>query len=121
MQAQSRARDAGKSMDIRYVIPEEGANLWFDMLAIPKDASNVEQAHAFINYLMEPEVAAKGSNFTNYANGNAKSKPFLDPAVANNPAVYPDAETMSRLYTPQALSEEQERALTRVWTDVKSG
>ena len=119
--AQARAKEAGVVINLAYYVPRTGAPAWVDCMCIPADAASKENAYKFINYMMEPEVAAKCSNFTNYANGNAKSKPFLDPAVASNPAVYPDAETMSRLYTPQALTEEQDRLLTRVWTDVKSG
>ena len=119
--AQARAKEAGVDINLAYYVPRTGAPAWVDCMCIPADAASKENAYKFINYMMEPEVAAKCSNFTNYANGNAKSKPFLDPAVASNPAVYPDAETMSRLYTPQALTEEQDRLLTRVWTDVKSG
>jgi putrescine transport system substrate-binding protein len=115
------AMEAGIDINLGYYVPRTGSPAWVDTMCIPADAASKENAYAFINYMLEPEVAAKCSNFTNYANGNAKSKPFLDPAVASNPAVYPDAETMGRLYTPQAMSEEQERALTRVWTDVKSG
>ena len=119
--AMTRAKEAGVDVNLAYYVPKTGAPAWVDAMCIPADSANKENAYKFLNYLMEPEVAAKCSNFTNYANGNAKSKPFLDPAVAGNPAVYPDAETMGRLFTPQALTEEQERALTRVWTDVKSG
>lgn len=119
--AQTRAKEAGIDINLAYYVPRTGAPAWVDTMCIPADAASKENAYKFINYMLEPEVAAKCSNFTNYANGNAKSKPFLDPAVAGNPAVYPDAETMSRLYTPQALTEEQERILTRVWTDVKAG
>lgn len=119
--AMTRAKEAGVDINLAYYVPKTGAPAWCDTMCIPTDAASKDNAYKFINYMLEPEVAAKCSNFTNYANGNAKSKPFLDPAVANNPAVYPDAETMSRLYTPQAQTEEQERVLTRVWTDVKSG
>lgn len=119
--ATTRAKEAGVDVNLAYYVPKTGSPAWVDAMCIPADAANKENAYKFLNYLMEPEVAAKCSNFTNYANGNIKSKPFLDKAVAENPAVYPDAETMGRLFTPQALTEEQERALTRVWTDVKSG
>lgn len=119
--AMTRAKEAGVDVNLAYYVPKTGAPAWVDSMCIPADSANKDNAYKFLNYLMEPEVAAKCSNFTNYANGNIKSKPFLDPAVASNPAVYPDAETMGRLFTPQALTEEQERALTRVWTDVKSG
>jgi len=119
--AQTRAKEAGVEINLAYYVPKTGAPAWVDTMCIPSDAASKDNAYKFINYMLEPEVAAKCSNFTNYANGNAKSKPFLDEAVASNPAVYPDAETMSRLYAPRAMTEEQERQLTRVWTDVKSG
>ena len=119
--AQTRAKEAGVDINLAYYVPRTGAPAWVDNLCIPADSASKENAYKFINYMLEPEVAAKCSNFTNYANGNAKSKPFLDKAVAENPAVYPDAETMGRLYAPKAMTEEQERILTRVWTDVKSG
>lgn len=61
-QAKARAAEAGKGMNIAYSIPKEGGALWFDMLAIPKDAANVKEAHAFINYLLKPEVIAQVSN-----------------------------------------------------------
>lgn len=119
--AQTRAKEAGVEINLAYYVPRTGAPAWVDTMCIPADAANVDNAYKFIDYMLKPEVAAKCSNFTNYANGNIKSKPFLDPAVASNPAVYPDAETMSRLYAPKAMTEEQERQLTRIWTDVKSG
>jgi putrescine transport system substrate-binding protein len=119
--AMTRAKEAGVELNLAYYVPRTGSPAWVDTMCIPADAASVDNAYKFIDYMLQPEVAAKCSNFTNYANGNAKSKPFLDPAVANNPAVYPDAETMSRLFVTKGQTEEQERALTRVWTDVKSG
>ena len=119
--AMTRAKEAGVELNLAYYVPKSGSPAWVDTMCIPSDAASVDNAYKFIEYMLQPEVAAKCSNFTNYANGNAKSKPFLDPAVANNPAVYPDAATMDRLFVTKAQTEEQERALTRVWTDVKSG
>ncbi|MBL0372205.1 polyamine ABC transporter substrate-binding protein [Rhizobium sp. KVB221] len=119
--AQTRAKEAGVEINLAYYVPKTGAPAWVDNVCIPSDSANKDNAHAFINYLMDPEVIAKCSNFTNYANGNLASKPFLDKAIIDNPAVYPDAETMSRLYAPKAPTEEQERIFTRVWTDIKSG
>jgi putrescine transport system substrate-binding protein len=69
-QAKARAEEAKKGVNIAYAIPEEGGNLWFDMLAIPKDATNVKEAHAFINYLLKPEVIAQVSDYVGYANPN---------------------------------------------------
>jgi putrescine transport system substrate-binding protein len=71
--------------------------------------------------MMEPEVIAKCTNFTNYANANLASKAFVDPAVLANPAVYPTDEVMKRLWTPKPLTEEQDRALTETFNKMKSG
>src|SRR5436309_3512445 len=77
-QAQKRAAEAKNGVEIAYAIPKEGAQLWFDNLSIPKDAKNVEEAHALIDYLLRADVAAKNSNFISYANGNAASRPLID-------------------------------------------
>ena len=73
-QAQKRAAEAKGGIEIGYAIPKEGAQLWFDNLAIPKDAPDPAEAHALINYLLKPEVAAKNTNFVSYANGNLPSQ-----------------------------------------------
>jgi putrescine transport system substrate-binding protein len=119
--AQTRAKEAGVDINLAYYVPRTGAPAWVDCLCMTSDSANKESAYKFIDYLMDPKVIAKCSDFTNYANGNLASKAFIKPEVLNNPAVYPDAETMSRLYAPKAPTEEQERAFTRVWSDVKSG
>ena len=83
-QAQKRAAEAKAGVEVGYAIPKEGAQLWFDNLAIPKDARNVAEAHAFINYLLRPEVAARNSNFISYANGNLASQKFIDKAILDD-------------------------------------
>src|SRR6266850_961797 len=80
-QAQKRAVEAKNGVEIGYAIPKEGAMLWFDNLAIPKDAKNAAEAHALIDFLLRPEVAAKNSNFISYANGHAASRPLIDKAI----------------------------------------
>src|SRR5207253_1958151 len=80
-QAQKRAIEAKNGVEIGYAIPNEGAQLWFDNLAIPRGAPNAAEAHEFINYLQKPEVAAKNSNFISYANGNQASQKFVDNRV----------------------------------------
>jgi putrescine transport system substrate-binding protein len=119
--AEARAKEAGVDINLAYYVPKTGAPAWCDCMCIPADAANKDNAYKFLNYLLEPEVIAKCTNLTNYANANLKALPFVDKAIASNPAVYPDRETMSRLYTPHSPTEEQERAYTRIWTDVKSG
>ena len=121
-QAKTRAEEAGKGVNVGYIIPNEGAQLWFDQMAIPADAPNVENAHIFLNYILKPEVAAKASNYVSYANGNLKSQEFLDEGIKTNPSIYPTAEVLSRLYTVPSIEDSKvQRALTRAWTKAKSG
>lgn len=120
-QAAARAEEAGNGVEIAYAIPKEGANLWFDMLAIPKDAANVEQAHAFIDFLLEPAVIAKVSDYVGYANPNLHAGELMDPAVRNDPAIYPPDEVIDRLYVSEELPPDLQRLMTRTWTKVKSG
>lgn len=108
-------------MNLAYHVPKTGAPAWFDLLAIPADAPNMENAYKFIDFMMQPEVIAAATNYTGYANANAASKPFVDPAILNDPAIYPDHETLSRMYTPLPMTDEQERDLTRAWAEIKAG
>ena len=121
LQAKKRAEEAKNGVEIAYVVPREGALMWFDSFAIPADAKNVQEAHEFINYMMRPEVAAANSNFVAYATGNLAAKKFLDPEVLNDPGVYPDEATFKRLFTNTAYDERSQRTVTRLWTRVKTG
>jgi len=120
-QAQKRAAEAKNGVEIAYSIPKEGAQLWFDNIAIPRDARNVTEAHAFIDYLLKPEVAAKNSNYLSYANGNLASQPLIDKAVLEDRTIYPDEATMSRLYTINAHDAKTTRLMNRLWTRIKTG
>lgn len=119
--AEARAAEAGVKLNLEYVVPKTGAPAWVDVWCIPADAPNRENAYKFANYLLDPEVIAKCSSATKYANANFKAAPFMDKAILENSALYPDKETMSRMFTPLPTTEEQDRAYTRVWADVKSG
>src|SRR6185437_482317 len=121
MQARDRARDANKGVDIKYVVPKEGSILWFDMLAIPKDAPHPDSALAFMNYIMTPQVIADISNFKRYANGNLASQPLVLPAVKDDPEIYPPPEIRRKLAVQLADSADQTRAITRVWQKFKTG
>ena len=88
---------------------------------MPTDAPNVDSAYKFIDYLLRPQVIAACTNFTGYANANKAATEFVDKNIARDPAVYPDVETLNRVYTPKQMSEAQESALTRIWTEIKSG
>ena len=121
LQAKKRAEEAKNGIDIAYAIPKEGAQMWFDMMAIPADAPHPDAAHAFINYILRPEVAAKASNFIRYANGNKASQPLIDPEVRNNPSVYPPEDVLQRLFTIDIFDPKSQRTVTRAWTRLKTG
>ncbi len=119
--AKARAAEAGIEMNLAYFVPKTGAPAWFDLLCMPSDAPNTDNAYLFIDYLLRPEVIAACTNYTGYANANKAATPFIDPAVASDPAVYPDATTLARMYTPTPQTEEQDREITRIWATIKSG
>jgi len=121
LQASDRAAEAGKGIEIAYAIPKEGANLWFDMLAIPKDASNVDQAHAFINYLLDPKVIAGVSDYVGYANPNTKAGELMDQDIRQDESVYPPQAVLDKLYVMAELPPKAQRLMTRSWTKIKSG
>ena len=120
-QAQRRAAEAKNGVEIGYAIPKEGAQMFFDNLAIPKDAPHVAEAHAFIDYLLRADVAAKNTNLVQYANGNLASQAQIDKAVLDDKTVYPDAATMAKLYTISAHDQKTQRVLNRLWTKIKTG
>jgi putrescine transport system substrate-binding protein len=120
-QAQKRAAQAKGGITIGYAIPEEGAQLWFDNLAIPNDAPDVSEAHALIDYLLRPDVAAKNTNFISYANGNLASQKFINTSILDDRAIYPNAATMAKLYTVVAHDQKTQRLINRLWTRIKTG
>jgi putrescine transport system substrate-binding protein len=120
-QARDRADEAKNGVELAYAIPKEGTQMWFDQMAIPADAPHKEEALAFLNYMMKPEVIAKSSNYVFYANGNKASQEFLDPEVKDDPAVYPDAATMATLFVNTALDPKTQRLFTRTWTKIVTG
>jgi putrescine transport system substrate-binding protein len=120
-QAQKRAAAAKAGIQIGYSIPKEGAQLWFDNLAIPKDAPHAAAALALINYLLDPRVAAKNTNFISYANGNLASQKFIKKSILADRTIYPDAATMAELYTIKAHDLKTQRLINRLWTRIKTG
>ncbi len=120
-QAGDRAEEAESGVDIRYIIPKEGALRWFDLIAIPADAPHKANAHAFIDYLLKPEVAASISNYVAYASPNTAAVPLLDPAIAGDPAIYPPADVLAKLVDPKTFAPEVTRERVRAWTTIKTG
>jgi len=120
IQAQSRAEEAGNGVNLSYVIPREGAPLWTDTIAVPKDAPHPENAHAFINFLLEPKVIAAVSNYVYYANANQAAVPYLEKALKEDPGVYPPEAVRKRLFVPSQRTETEIRDLNRRWTRIKA-
>ncbi|MBZ9896897.1 MULTISPECIES: polyamine ABC transporter substrate-binding protein [unclassified Mesorhizobium] len=120
-QARNRAEEAKQGVEIGYAVPKEGAEMWFDQMAIPADAPHVAEAHEFLNYMMKPEVIAKSSNAVLYANGNKASQQFVDKALLEDPAVYPDAATLQKLFTISPYDPKTQRVITRTWTKIVTG
>jgi putrescine transport system substrate-binding protein len=121
LQAKKRADDAKNGVEIAYAIPKEGALMWFDSMAIPADAPNKDNAFAFIDFMMRPEIAARNSNFVSYANGNIASKPLVKPEITGNPGIYPSDEVLARLFTNTSPDDKLQKQITRLWTKVKTG
>ncbi len=119
-QAQKRAAAAGSSIAIDYVIPKQGAPLWFDNMAIPRDAPHAAAAHQLINYLLDPKIAARNTNFVSYADGDRPSD-LIEPSIRNDRAIYPDAATMAKLFTIIAHDQKTQRLINRLWTRIKTG
>ncbi|MFC3608520.1 polyamine ABC transporter substrate-binding protein [Stutzerimonas tarimensis] len=121
LQASNSAQQAGGRVTVDWRLPKEGAPVWFDMMAIPGDAQNVEEAHAFINYILRPEVVAPISDMVGYPNPNKDATELVDEQIRNNPHLYPTEEMQQTLYTLEPLPRNAERARTRTWTRIKSG
>ena len=121
LQARDRAREAGKGIEIKYSLPREGGVIFFDMLAIPADAPHPQNALALINYLLQPEVAARNSNLVRYANSIPASRPMLSDSVKNDPNIYPPPDVMAKLVPNLAQPAGYTRLLTRTWTRFKTG
>ncbi len=121
LQARDRAAEADNGVEIVYNAAKEGAQMWFDQMAIPVDAPNVDGAHTFLNFIMDAENAAAASNFVYYANGNKASEQYLVEDVIGDPAIYPDEATLNNLFTTTPYPQKVQRVVTRIWTKIKSG
>ena len=119
--AADAAEAAGQGVEIEYIIPKEGAATLFDFLAIPADAPHKDNAHKFIDYILEPEVVAAITNYVYYANPNLKATEFVDEEVRSNPGIYPPADVLAKAFVMAAHSPEYEEILTRTWTRIKTG
>ncbi|WVD69979.1 extracellular solute-binding protein [Orbus wheelerorum] len=118
MQAIAATKEANNDINIKYYIPKEGAIAYFDVFAIPKDAENIDEAYAFLNYIMEPKVIADISNHVFYANAVSNAYPYLDDNIKQNLAIYPSPKIMEKLFSLQVMPPKIEKLMTRSWTNV---
>ena len=119
--AMARAEEAKLKINLSYFIPKEGSLIWFDNLYIPKDAPHAANAHRFIEFLLQPQTMAKVTNYIHYANSNSAATALVNADVRDNQAIYPDDATRARLFAQKTQDAKDMRAITRVWSTVKTG
>jgi putrescine transport system substrate-binding protein len=116
-----KSRAAGLDLHLAFTLPREGSNIAYNALLIPAGAPHPHAAHAFINFILDPHVIADITNDIHYGNDNLAARPFVNPQIINDPAVYPPPEVRARLYLPAEYDPKYQRLLTRTWTRIKSG
>lgn len=121
LMAKDRAEEADNGVEIEYIVPKEGALIFYDMMAIPKDADHPDNAHKFLDFIMRPEIMAKISSYTSYASGNKASVPFVSEKVRNNPNIYIPEEKMHKMYLMKVLPQKVNKEINKIWTRIKSG
>jgi putrescine transport system substrate-binding protein len=121
LQARDRAAEADNNVTVEYSVPKEGAMIWLDSFAIPADAPHPDNAYAFIDYMLRPDIAARNTNYVYYASGSKDAQEMIDAEVLEDPAIYPSDEALSHLYTTSISPTRAQREMTRVWTEVKTG
>ena len=121
--ARARAIEANPKAPpaIEALVPKGGATLFFDSMAIPKDAPHPGNAHKFINYMLRPEVAAALTNKVFYANPNAASLKFVKKDVAENKTIFLSDADQQRMTPPDAAPQDIRRVQTRIFTSFKAG
>ncbi|WP_373321107.1 polyamine ABC transporter substrate-binding protein [Paraburkholderia flagellata] len=119
--ARRRAVDAKKSYEIKYVNPKEGGLLWFDVMAVPKDAPHPEAAMKWINYIEDPKVNAQITNEIFYPSANKPARQLVTPAIAQDPDVYLPDSVLNKMTLAMPRSAEIARLQNRLWLQLKSG
>ncbi|MDG1581303.1 polyamine ABC transporter substrate-binding protein [Pseudomonas sp. GOM6] len=117
----NRAKEAGNGVVVQWKLPKEGAPLWYDSFAIPADAKNVDEAHAFLNNLLDPKVVAPISDFLGYPNPNKDGMALVSAAIRDDADLSPSAEAQKNLYVLKPLPQKIERVRTRAWSKIKTG
>jgi putrescine transport system substrate-binding protein len=119
--AQARAAENKNGVEIGYAVPKEGTMLWVDLMAIPADAPNPDEAYRFIDFMLKPEIAADVTNTVFFANANKAADQFVNPDILSDPGIYPPADVIAKLFADRSLDAKQTRDRTRLWTRIKTG
>jgi putrescine transport system substrate-binding protein len=121
MIAKDKSQKAKKPQNLEVLLPKNGGLLFFDTMAIPKDAKHPDNAHKWINYILKPEVHASLTNTVFYANPNKASLKFVKPELAKDPAVFPDEASMAKMIAPGTPDQATRKLITRTFTNFKAG
>ena len=122
LQGADRAKEANNGVNVKYVIPDEGGLVYYDMLAIPADAKHPDNAHKFLDYMMRPDVMAKVSTFTHNATAVKPALPLVDEDVRNDPNVYiPEEKMATKMFVNKVLPTKINKLVTQLWTKLKKG
>ncbi len=119
--AEARARAAGKTLDLAFTVPVEGANISYDAWLIPAGAPDPKAALEWLNYLLRPRVIAAITNQIHYGNDNRAANPYVDPSILHDPAIYPPPQVEARLFESNEVSARLERLRLRIWMRVTTG
>ena len=119
--ARARAIENKSGIQLEALLPSTGGLIFFDNLAIPKDAKHPSNAMAFINYFLRPEVSASNTNELSYPTANKASVALLAPEVAQDKSIFPDAATLNTMVSPNALGNAARESMTSVYTEFKKG
>ena len=119
--ARTRAIENKNGNEVEALLPKTGGLIFFDTLALPKDAKHPNNAYAFIDYFLRPEVSASLTNEVGYATANKASLAQVKPDVAQDRAVFPDAENLRKMVSPASFSNEARASMSNVFTSFKKG
>ncbi len=119
--AKNSALDAGRDNDIQYNIPKEGSIVWFDEMVILKDAKNIDEAYEFINFMLDAQNSARAANKIMFPTANEASFEFLDPALRDNPILFPSDESLQNVHIKRPYDMRAQKAVNRMWMKMKSG
>lgn len=119
--AKNRAIEAKNGVNIDVLLPKQGVGVWIDSFMIPKDAQNVANAHKYINYTLDPQVAAKNGDYVTYAPASKPARALMNKEYADDPSIFPTQEVMDKSFVILPKSPDAQRVMVRFWQQLKAG